>query len=97
MYPGYTMVLPSIVIRVRLGSDFCGSTSQTTLLKDIYFRLLTGMFSHLITKKVSEPATRFSWGRLYLFRRLCIDVQVSFCTISSTPFLVLGGYTVGAN
>ena len=60
--PGYTMLLPAILIHVQFGSDFCGRTSQTTLLKEISFRRLTGMFSCLMTKKVSEPATRCFLG-----------------------------------
>ena len=53
---GYKMLLPEIGIRVRLGSDFWGRTSLTTLLKDISCHRSTGMFSHFMTKKVSGPA-----------------------------------------
>ena len=60
--PGYAMLLQAIVILVRLGSDFWGWTSQTTLLKDIYFLRSTGMFSRLITKKMLEPTTRCFLG-----------------------------------
>ena len=56
--PGYTMLLPEIVLRVGLRSDFWGQTSQTTLLNEVSFRNSTGMFSRLIKKKVLEPATR---------------------------------------
>ena len=62
MSPGYTMLFPEIVIHAQLGSDFCGRTSQTTLLKDISFRRLNGMFSRLTKNKVSEPATHFFLG-----------------------------------
>ena len=55
--PGYTMFLPGIVIRVRLGSNFCSRTLQTTLLKEIYLCHSTGVFSRFMTKKVSKPAT----------------------------------------
>ena len=54
--PGYKMLLPAIVILVRLGSNFGGRNSQPNLLREIYFLLLTGIFSCLTTKKVSEPA-----------------------------------------
>ena len=54
--PGYTMRLPEIVILVRLRSNFFGRNSHRTLLKHIYFLYLTGMFSCLMTKTVSEPA-----------------------------------------
>ena len=52
--PGYVMLLTEIVILVRLGSDYWGRNSQTTFLKDIYFLRSSIIFSHLMTKKVSE-------------------------------------------
>ena len=60
--PGYLILLPEIVILVWLGSDFWGRTSQTKFLKDLYFLLSIGMFLHLMTKKVSESATRCFLG-----------------------------------
>ena len=51
--PGYTMILPAIVIRVQLGYDFWGHISHTTLRNEIYFRCSTGIFLRLVTKKVS--------------------------------------------
>ena len=65
--PGYTTLLPKIVIHVRLGYNFWGSTSHTTFLNESYLRRATGIFSRLITQKVSEPETCCLLGTYFPF------------------------------
>ena len=98
--PGYTMLLPAIVIIVQLGSDFWGQTSQTTFLKEISFLCLTGMISCLIKKKVSKPANRCflgpslplptSWHRLpSSFMYYCFHTSLSLGWLRSWRHLIL--------
>ena len=63
--PMYKMLLSEIIILVLLGSDSLGADFTDNFSERDLFLCLTGMFSRLMTKKVSEPATRCFLG-IYL-------------------------------
>ena len=85
----YKMLLPEIVILVQLVSNFWGRTSQTTIMKEIYFLCSTGMFSRLMTKKVSEPATHFFLGTYLPLPTPCHRRSSSFLYYCFFTFLGL--------